>query len=373
MLVYAINLDLANIFVFLLGVLESIRTNSFNNSYEGYFTCGEALVIDDRSGAPRTGRQSGDEPRFPPGRPSWTPGREQVAMDDPSEPGPGVRGPPSRTVAETSGSRETGVVFTSEGDIDAARERIVGFIGETVDAAGAEGVVVNTRGAVDSTVTAALAVEALGPERVYGLILPCNKLGEPSARDAETLAGALDIEHDTVHLRPLFAQFGAAVDDQFGVHDDPISAEALIARLRTALTYLAADSRDALVCGATNRSDRLLGTVVEDGGSDAELSPISHLYRTDIRAMAELLDVPEFVTDGPRGVGRPPGYVDGPEIADESIDRVLHLYVDEGLDSDGIAAETGVDREVVSALCARYDRAERERRLPRRLAPHGAR
>lgn len=350
-----------------------ICANSFKNPYEEYFTCGEALVTDDRSAAPRTDRQSGDEPRFPPGRPLRTPRRGQVTMDEPSAPKSGARGPSSGTVAGTGGSREPGVVFASEGDIDAARERIVRFIRETVDAADAEGVVVNMRGGVDSTVTATLAVEALGPERVYGVILPCNKLGEPSARNAETLAGALDIEHDTVHLRPLFAQFGAAVDDQFGVHDDPISAEALIARLRTTLTYLAADSRDALVCGTTNRSDRLLGSVVEYGGSDAELSPISHLYRTDIRAMAELLDLPEFVTDGPRGAGRPPGYVDGPEIADESVDRVLHLYVDDGLDSDEIATETGVDREVVSALCARYDRAERERRLPRRLDPHSAR
>ena len=290
-------------------------------------------------------------------------------MDDTPASGSDSRGPPPGTAAETSGARETGIVFSSERDADAARGRIIRFIRETVAAADAEGVVVNMRGGVDSTVTAALAVEALGPEHVYGLVLPCNKLGEPSARNAETLARALDIEHDTVHLRPLFAQFGAVLDDQFGVHDDPISTERLIARLRTTLTYLAADSRDALVCGTTNRSDRLLGSVVEYGGGDADLSPISHLYRTDIRVMGELLDVPEFATDSFRDAGLPPGDADGPDITDERLDRVLHLYADDGLDDEAIANETDVDGQVVSALCARYDRAERERRLPRRLDP----
>lgn len=289
-------------------------------------------------------------------------------MDDPTAGRPESGRTPSGTVTGSE-PRETGIALASEGAVDAARDRIVRFIRETVEAAGAGEVVVNMCGDVDSTVTAALAVEALGPEHVYGLILPCNKLGEPSARNAETLAGALDIEHDTIHLRPLFTQFGAVVDDQFGVHNDSVSSDALIARFRTTLTYLAADERGALVCGSTNRSDRLLGRVVEYGGGDADLSPISHLFRTDVRALGELLDVPEFVTDRPRGVGRPPGPADGPDLADENLDRVLRLHVDEALDADEVASETGIDREAVSALCALYGRAERERRLPRRLDP----
>ena len=343
---------------------------SFDNSYEGYLTRGESSLTHDWFAVPRTGGRPNKEPRFPFEASVRHRNGAQVAMDDPTAARP-ESGRPASGAVTGSASRETGVVLASEREADAARDRIVRFVRETVPSADAEGVVVNMCGGVDSTVTAALAVDALGPEHVYGVILPCNKLGEPSARNAEALAGALDIEHDTLHLRPLFTQFGAVVGDRFEAHEDPISADALLARLRTTVTYLAADDRDALVCGTTNRSDRLLGRVVEYGGRDADLSPISHLFRTDVRVLAELLDVPEFVTDRPRSVERLPEPADGAELADGDLDRVLRLHVDEGLDAEEVAAETGIDPEVVSSLCARYARVERERRLPRRLAPDG--
>jgi NAD+ synthase len=267
-------------------------------------------------------------------------------------------------------------------DPAAERDRVRSFLADRVGAAGADGVVVNMSGGLDSTVTAALAVEALGADRVYGLILPCNKVGAPHARDAEALAEALGIDHDTVHLQPLFAQFGAVAPDRFDLHDEPVRSGNAVARLRMTVAYLAANATDRLVCGTANRSELLLGYLTKHGDGAADLFPLGHLYKTDVRALAAELDVPEFVVEKPPTAGFLPGQRDADDLGApyEVIDPVLHLGVDCGLDPesvvervrtelDGSAPDTAdrdlgaVDRELVADLLGRH-RATAHKRLP---------
>ncbi|ELZ42051.1 NAD(+) synthase [Halorubrum tebenquichense] len=269
------------------------------------------------------------------------------------------------------------------------RDRIRSFVAERVDAAGADGVVVNMSGGLDSTVTAALAVEALGSDRVYGLILPCNKIGAPHARDAEALAEALGIEHDTVHLQPLFAQFGAVVPDRFALHDEPVRSGNAVARLRMAVGYLVANATNRLVCGTANRSELLSGYLTKHGDGAADLFPLGHLYKTHVRSLAAELDVPEFVVEKPPSAGFLPGQRDADDLGApyEVIDPVLHLGVDRGLDPDAVVKRIAaavadanvtdaegsgsegdgefapVDREVVTDLLGRH-RATAHKRLP---------
>jgi len=251
------------------------------------------------------------------------------------------------------------------------------FIETTVDVADANGVVINLSGGLDSTVTAALAVEALGPERVYGLILPCNKIGALHARDAEGIAEALAIEHDTVHLQPLLGQFGTVAPDRFELHDEPILTGNAIARLRMTLAYLAANATGRLVCGTTNRSERLLGYVTKYGDGAADLLPIGHLYKTEVRSLAEALEVPEFVVDKPPSAGFLPGQRDADDLGVpyEVIDPVFRLAVDEGVDDGTITTDPDpetiasrvdidVDPDVVERLLDRYRSTAHKRSPP---------
>ena len=293
----------------------------------------------------------------------------------------------------TSGSRRRFPSLLPDRDPETERDRAGSFLAERVGAAGAEGVVVNMSGGLDSTVTAALAVEALGADRVYGLILPCNKIGAPHARDAEALAEALGIEYDTVHLQPLFAQFGAVVPDRFDLHDEPIRSGNAVSRLRMAVAYLAANATNRLVCGTANRSELLLGYLTKHGDGAADLFPLGHLYKTDVRALAAELDVPEFVVEKPPTAGFLPGQRDADDLGApyEVVDPVLHLGVDRGLDPESVveriaaaagADESGgpagpagtdeggadgglaaVDRELVADLLGRH-RATAHKRLP---------
>ncbi len=247
------------------------------------------------------------------------------------------------------------------------RERVRRFIESEVEAADAEGVVVNMSGGLDSTVTAALAVEALDTDRVYGLILPCNKIGAPHARDAEALADALGIAHDTVHLQPLFAQFGAVAPDRFELNDEPTRSGNAVARLRMAMAYLAANATNRLVCGTTNRSEHLLGYVTKHGDGAADLLPLGHLYKTDVRALAAELDVPEFVVEKPPTAGFLPGQRDADDLGApyDVVDPVLQLGVDHGLDAEAVVDRlSGVDEETVTGLLDRYETTAHKRNPP---------
>jgi len=255
-------------------------------------------------------------------------------------------------------------------DPEVERERARSFVAERVDAAGADGVVVNMSGGLDSTVTAALAVEALGADRVYGLVLPCNKIGAPHARDAEALAEALGIEHETIHLQPLFAQFGAVVPDRFALHDEPVRSGNAVARLRMTVAYLAANATNRLVCGTANRSELLLGYLTKHGDGAADLFPLGHLYKTDVRALAAEIDVPEFVVEKPPTAGFLPGQRDADDLGApyEVIDPVLRLGVDRGLDAATVAerleTRDDVDEETVMDLLARHRATAHKRTTP---------
>ena len=248
-------------------------------------------------------------------------------------------------------------------DPDAEQERIVRFLADRVDEAGADGLVVNMSGGLDSTVTAALAAEAVGPDRVYGLILPSNKVGEPHARDAEALAEALGIEFDTAHLHPLVGAFDAAAPDRFSLQENPMLSGNLAARLRMSMAYLAANATNALVVGTTNRSEHLLGYVTKHGDGAADLLPIGHRYKSEVRELADALSVPAFVREKPPSAGFLFGQRDADDLGASYpiVDAVLHLAVDEALDPATVVERTGADRETVDRLLDRYEHGAHKR------------
>jgi len=297
-------------------------------------------------------------------------------MCDPSTPAFGPEAAAERSAVEASVGTDTPRRDAARAPADppsgadpaTEREEIRTFLDDAVAAAGADGVIVNMSGGLDSTVTAALAVEALGADRVHGLILPRNKIGAPHARDAEALADALGIDHDTVHIQSLSAQLGAITPEQFAPHDDPVRSGNASARLRMTLAYLAANATNRLVCGTTNRSERLLGYVTKHGDGAADLLPIGHLYKTEVRALADELDVPEFVVEKPPTAGFLHGQRDADDLGApyEVIDAVLRLGVDRGLAPETVAERLSADAdpETVTDLLARHRATAHKRTQP---------
>ncbi len=142
-----------------------------------------------------------------------------------------------------------------------------------------------------------------------------------------------------------------------------------------ALAYLAANATDRLVCGTTNRSERLLGYFTKHGDGAADLLPIGHLYKTDVRALAEVLDVPEFVVDKAPSAGFLAGQVDADDLGAPYgvVDSVLRLGVDERCDADTVARRLDVDEATVTDLLDRHAATAHKRGTsPTPTDPRGA-
>ncbi|WP_236044712.1 NAD+ synthase [Haloarcula nitratireducens] len=258
-------------------------------------------------------------------------------------------------------------------DPTAVESALVEFVRDRVEAAGAEGVVVAMSGGLDSTVTAALAAEALGSDRVLGLALPCHKTDASAAMEAGAIADHLGIDFERIHLRPLLNQFDQRVapplDPDETDEATPTVDRALgnaVARFRMVCAYYAANRTNRLVLGTSNRSELLLGYLTKYGDGAADLCPLGDLYKTEVRALAELLGVPESIVEAEPTAGDYPAQTDAADLGAPygTIDPFLERLVDRDLPIAAAAEGLDLDSETAERLARMYRRTAHKRAVP---------
>jgi NAD+ synthase len=250
---------------------------------------------------------------------------------------------------------------------------VVAFLRERVESAGADGVVVAMSGGLDSTVTATLAVEALGPDRVLGLGLPCHKTDASAAMEAAAVADHLGIEFRRTQLRPLLHQFEQHLvpeltpDEEPGPTPTPDRAlENAIARLRMVCAYYAANRMNRLVVGTANRSELLLGYVTKYGDAAADLFPLGGLYKTEVRELGSHLGLPKPIVEKRPSAGLFPGRTDADELGAtyDVIDPLLRRVVDEG-ESVGVATQSlDIEPDTAQRLISMCAETAHKRAMP---------
>ncbi|MFB1066143.1 NAD(+) synthase [Natrinema sp. H-ect4] len=262
--------------------------------------------------------------------------------------------------------RNAAGLATTAGALTHLQEQLPAFLEELVTNAGAERLIVQLDGGVETTVAATLAVEALGPERVTGLLLPAFMSHEATMRNAEAIATSLGIEADRIHLQPVLAAFQEAIGGSSGPTDDLVATNNALSRLRMACAYYVANTANGLVVGTVNRTEYLLGSLTKHGEIGADCLLLGDLYRTEVRALADAIGIPENITvesstPSFQGEGSHSGELDAPT---ETIDRVLRLHVDEGVGMTATAERVGVDPALVDRIAQWCARTEHKRRLP---------
>src|SRR3990172_9985449 len=164
---------------------------------------------------------------------------------------------------------------------DTVRRVLTGFIDNEVRKAGFERVVVGLSGGVDSSLAAFLAAEALGPQNVWGILMPYRTSNPESAAHATLVVEALDIHNLTVDITPMVDAYFATFTDA-----DNVRRGNKMARERMTILFDHSARLGGLVLGTSNKTELLLGYGTLYGDMASAVNPLGDLYKTQVRQLA---------------------------------------------------------------------------------------
>lgn len=240
-------------------------------------------------------------------------------------------------------------------------EKISDWIKETVNASGFKKVVLGLSGGIDSSLSAALAVKALGPENVFVLMMPSGEMSKEHLGDAKTVANFLEIPENNRFVvdiqKPtnVILESEAIPESQYDAGQASMTEQIrlgnIMARVRMIYLFDMAKSTNALVVGTENKTEHMLGYFTRFGDSASDLEPIVSLYKTQVWEAAKILGIPEKIITKAPTAGLWENQTDEGELGFtyKEADQVLYYYFDEKLPVEKIV-EKGIDRNVIEKV-----------------------
>jgi NAD+ synthase len=241
-----------------------------------------------------------------------------------------------------------------------ARAIITRFIADGVRRPGFESVVLGLSGGIDSSLTSALAAEALGPARVLAVALPYRTSSAESLALAEDAARAGGLRFEIVPITAMAEPYLATIPA-----GDRVRRGNVLARLRMVVLYDLSARERGLVLGTSNKTELLLGYSTQHGDSACALMPIGDLYKTQVRALARHMGVAGEILARPPSADLWQGQTDEAELgfSYEDVDRLLARMVDDRIGPARILEE-GFDPALVRRVREMIRRSQYKRRLP---------
>ncbi len=230
-------------------------------------------------------------------------------------------------------------------------------------------VLIGLSGGIDSSLTAAIAVDAVGSENVTGVGMPGPYSSDHSLTDARALAASLGIRFEIVPITPVYEKFLEALAPLFAGAPQDVAEENLQARLRGAtLMALSNKWRGALVLTTGNKSELAVGYCTLYGDMCGGLAVISDVPKTLVYELARAANrrhhgaIPESVFTKPPSAELRPDQKDSDSLpAYDVLDRILRASIEEYQPLPRIAAEQSLPVELVRDIVNKVDRNEYKR------------
>ena len=251
---------------------------------------------------------------------------------------------------------------------------------------GFPGAIIGLSGGIDSALVLAIAVDALGADKVHTVMMPSPYTADISLIDAREMAARLGVRHDEIAIGPMFDAFRASLAPQFAGRAEDTTEENLQARIRGTLLMALSNKLGAIVLTTGNKSEMATGYCTLYGDMAGGFAVIKDVAKTLVYRLAQWKNrQPTPRADGKAGetgpviperiIARPPSAELRPDQTDqdslppyEVLDAILALYMEEDRGIDEIVA-AGFERATVEHVA----RLIRVNEYKRRQAPVGIR
>jgi NAD+ synthase (glutamine-hydrolysing) len=230
-------------------------------------------------------------------------------------------------------------------------------------------VVLGLSGGIDSSLVAAIAADALGPEHVHGVSMPSRYSSDGSRSDAEALASAIGCDYRTIAIEPAFAAFLELLEPSFADRPPDLTEENLQSRIRGMLLMALSNKFGWLVLTTGNKSEMAVGYSTLYGDSAGGFAVIKDVYKTTVYRLCRHVNdtagreiIPEVVFVKPPSAELRPDQRDDESLpAYDVLDPILKAYVEDDRTTAEIIATVG-DEAVVRRITRLVDVAEYKRR-----------
>ncbi|MGI6105376.1 MAG: NAD(+) synthase [Raoultibacter sp.] len=171
-------------------------------------------------------------------------------------------------------------------DVQEKYERCTSFLKDQVHALGFTDVVIGLSGGIDSALVATLCVDALGADKVHGVLLPGPYSSSHSIDDAQALGDNLGIEHEIVSIVEPYEAFERVLSRGGKVKLEGLTAENIQARCRMVCLMALSNRNNWLMINTGNKSEAMMGYSTLYGDTAGALAPLGGLYKTDVFALS---------------------------------------------------------------------------------------
>ncbi|WP_237060509.1 NAD+ synthase [Microbulbifer sediminum] len=260
-----------------------------------------------------------------------------------------------------------GEMIPAESDLAAVYKALVLGVRDYVNKNGFNGVVLGLSGGIDSALTLAVAVDALGKERVEAVMMPFRYTSDLSKNDAADQAQRLGIHYRVISIEPIFDAFMGALADEFANTERDTTEENLQARSRGVILMAISNKKGAMVLTTGNKSEMAVGYATLYGdmvGGYSALKDVPKILVYELARYRNTLSevIPETVITRPPTAELAPDQMDSDSLPPyEILDEVLNLYIERDCSAADIIAR-GFDAEMVERVVRLVDRNEYKRR-----------
>jgi NAD+ synthase/NAD+ synthase (glutamine-hydrolysing) len=233
---------------------------------------------------------------------------------------------------------------------------------------GFSSVLLGLSGGIDSSLVAAIAVQALGPNNVLGVLLPSPYTRQSSIDDAQALAANLGIKTITIRLTDIMGSFELELAEHFAGQPEDVTEENIQARIRSTLLMALSNKNGSILLATGNKSELSVGYCTIYGDMAGGLAVISDLPKTMVCRIAEWLNstsgksiIPPSIIKKPPSAELRPGQTDQDSLPPYPLlDEILKRYIDEHQSRTDLL-EAGFDNAVVDRVISLVKNAEFKR------------